>query len=337
QTRCRPRHEVALPHCLGGTAHMTLEGFEIENWCCIRKIVVPHLPPTGVIVLHGPNRQGKSSIVQALRACLMDYASSSNSTAVTACFPRGRGEKPIVSVTFRANGSLYRITKHYGSSKSELASKTPSGTWKVETTTAREAHDRTCGYAGGNDSTKGLHQLLWLTQAEFHLPHAKKFDHTIQANLRNLLGVLQTPLDDTFIERVKKRWNTWFSGQRKAGKQHQVKDSCKLADNLKTLATNQRELQESEDKFKEVEGLLRQTAELDARRRDLEGQLADRSRDLVGLKEEHDRAQARISARQLAESAYATAEKACQAALAEQQQRAEVARRWSDDETAIGP
>ena len=56
---------------------MIIEGFEIENWTCIKKLTVTGLPATGVIVLHGPNRRGKSSLVQALRACLMDYSSTS--------------------------------------------------------------------------------------------------------------------------------------------------------------------------------------------------------------------------------------------------------------------
>ena len=70
---------------------MILEGFEIENWSCIKKVSVSGLPPTGVIVIHGPNRRGKSSIVQALRACLMDY--SSTTTALKSCYPRGSGDR----------------------------------------------------------------------------------------------------------------------------------------------------------------------------------------------------------------------------------------------------
>ena len=68
--------------------------------------------------------------------------------------------------------------------------------------TSSEAHSRVCQLAGGDDSSKGLHQLLWLTQAEFRLPDAKKFDSSVQAQLRGLLGVLQTRLDDAFIGRV---------------------------------------------------------------------------------------------------------------------------------------
>lgn len=46
---------------------MIIEGFEVENWTCIKKLAVSGLPSTGVIVLHGPNRRGKSSLVKALR------------------------------------------------------------------------------------------------------------------------------------------------------------------------------------------------------------------------------------------------------------------------------
>jgi len=106
---------------------MIIEGFEIENWTCIKKLTVSGLPPTGVIVLHGPNRRGKSSLVQALRACLMDYSSTSNSNALKSSYPRGSGEKPTVTVTFTAGGMAYRIKKCFGSNKSELASRTSTG------------------------------------------------------------------------------------------------------------------------------------------------------------------------------------------------------------------
>lgn len=314
---------------------MILEGFEIENWSCIRKVTVSGLPPTGVIVLHGPNRRGKSSIVQALRACLMDY--SSTTTALKSCYPRGTAEKPVVTVTFRSNGTSYRIKKHFGSNKSELASKTSAGAWKVESITAAEAHDRTCVFAGGTDSAKGLHQVLWLTQAEFRLPDPRKFDANVQAQLRGVLGVLQTPLDDRFIERVKKRWSVWFSGQRKAGKQHEIKDGCKLAENLAKLEAGQKELQESESKFSEVESLLRQSSNLEQEKLDLERQFGLQSRELSERQEEHLRSQTRIMARQQAVTDHASAVKERDAALEEQRLRAEAARRAIEDDNAIAP
>jgi DNA repair exonuclease SbcCD ATPase subunit len=314
---------------------MIIEGFEIENWTCIKRLAVSDLPPTGVIVFHGPNRTGKSNLVRALRACLMDYSSSS--TALKSCYPRGSGEKPIVSVTFTAGGTTYRIKKCFGSSKSELSSRTSTGDWKVETTSAAESHSQTCGYVGGDDSSKGLRQLLWLTQAEFRLPDPKKFDAGLQAQLRGILGVLQTPLDDRFIERVKKRWNGWYSGHRKVGKQHDIKDSCTLAERLKKLKESQDELQESEGKFVEVEGLLRQTAELELLNQDLERQFGEQTKKLQDRQDELQRSQSRIGARRLAEEQNRSALNEQSAALDEQRQRSDAALRCDEDSEAIDP
>src|SRR6516164_8939376 len=118
---------------------MILEGFEIENWSCIKRVAVDSLPSTGIIVLHGPNGTGKSSIIEALRACLMDAKSTSK--ALGRGFPRNSAEKPRVSVTFRASGTTWRITKRFGSKESKLESRTPTGQWKLETADPSEAHE----------------------------------------------------------------------------------------------------------------------------------------------------------------------------------------------------
>jgi DNA repair exonuclease SbcCD ATPase subunit len=314
---------------------MILEGFEIENWSCIKKVSITGLPPTGVIVLHGPNRTGKSSIVQALRACLMDYPSTT--TALKSYYPRGSAEKPAVSVTFHGDGRTYRITKHFGSTKSTFAIKTPEGAWKIEPMSCAEIHQRACGFAGGDDSAKGLHQLLWLTQAEFQLPDPRRFDTTVQAQLRGILGVLQTPLDDRFIERVKKRWNKWHSGQRRPDKEPSIKEGCAYAGNLKELEAGQQELGKSEAKFKEVEGLIQQTEKLELTQLDLKRQLRDASCAVQALREEYQRSQWRISERQQAEKDHSRAKDEYAAALHECRQRSAAVGRWNTDKKAIEP
>ena len=314
---------------------MIIEGFEIENWTCIKKLSVSGLPPTGMIVLHGPNRTGKSSVVQALRACLMDYPSTS--TALKAFYPRGTGEKPTIAVTFTAGGTTYRITKCFGSSKSELASRTPTGAWRVEANTAPEAHARMCDHAGGDDSGRGLRQLLWLTQAEFRLPEPKKFDPDVQAQLRGILGVLQTALDDRFIERVKSRWNVWHGGQRKVGKRTQVKEGCRLALNLTRLSEAQRDLDASELEFGEMERLLQQTSDLEARKFDLDRQLDERKGELRRRHEERERSQARIAARRLAEERHSRAAQELQGAMEEVRQRSDAATRLAEAANAVVP
>ena len=314
---------------------MILEGFEIENWTCIKKLAVNNLPPTGVIVLHAPNRTGKSSMVQALRACLFDYSSSS--TALKRFYPRGRGEKPEVTVTFRVGGTSYRIRKSFGSNKSELQVQTFASAWKSETTSPAEAHNRTCLLAGGDDSSKGLNQLLWLTQAEFRLPDAKKFDAGVQAQLRGILGVLQTPLDDRFIERVKNRWNEWHSGARKADKAPPLKENCSLSQLARKLTEAQTELNEKEQKFKEVEMLLLETENLEVQAKDLRGQLVKQEQELQDRQAERECSQERIGARKLAEELLKAAESGRETAEGERRRRADAASRLADAERLVVP
>lgn len=316
---------------------MILEGFEIENWACIKRLCVSNLPPTGVVLLHGPNRIGKSSIVQALRACLMDYPSSSKAKDVTNRYPRGTGEKPTISVTFRSGGTTYTIKKCYGINKSELTSRTHDGSWKVETTDPGEAHRLACTYAGGDDSRKGLHQLLWLTQAEFRLPDRKTFDPDVQSQLRGVLGVLQTALDDRFIAQIKNRWSQWYAGQRKPGKERAMKDSCDLAKRLARLGEIQKELDQKEGEFAKVEELLKQVSEVEFQKIHLHEQLAECLRDLEKVKGEFELSQERIRARREAERDYDAAEKERHTALEQKKSRADAANRLVNDEKLIQP
>jgi DNA repair exonuclease SbcCD ATPase subunit len=267
----------------------------------------------------------------------MDYPSTSTSTALKSFYPRGRGEKPTVTVTFLSKGATYRIKKCFGTNKSELASQTSTGAWKVETTSASEVHSRICDLAEGDDSSKGLRQLLWLTQAEFRLPESRKFDTNIQSQLRSILGVLQTPLDDRFIERVKKRWNNWHSGQRKVGRTPQLKESCTLAVNCKRLSAAQEELTESDRKFNEVEALLRQSGDLESQRQDLQRQLEEQKGILSTRQQERECCQERIAAWKQANDYHARAATEQKEALNEQSQRCAAAQRLAGDEHALEP
>src|SRR6185503_11767675 len=138
-----------------------------------------------------------------------------------------------------------------------------------------------------------------------------------------ILGVLQTPLDDRFIEQVKKRWNTWHSGQRKTGKPPALKDACNLAENLGALAKAKQELAECESKFVEIETLLRQAADLEQSIQELNRQLDRQNDELQKCRQEHKECQSRLLSRQQAENDFATAELERTAALDEQRWRAE--------------
>ncbi len=270
---------------------MILEGFEIEHWSCIRRVAVDGLSPTGVIVLHGPNGTGKSSIIEALRACLMDNKSTSK--ALGRAFHKNSAEKPRVSVTFRADGASWRITKQFNSKESKLESRTESGSWKQVTADPSESHERVRQLTGGCESRLGLHQLLWLTQAEFHLP-GKGFDADVQSRLRSVLGVLQTPLDDRFLARLKEQWSQWFSARSKPGEAPRPKKDCSLDKALTLLQQAKTELAEVETRYQEFEALVRRSGELEVELRELRRQRQEKTTARESLQGEYDRSLKRL-------------------------------------------
>jgi len=311
---------------------MIIEGFEIENWSCIERVAVEGLPPAGVVVLHGPNGTGKSSTIEALRACLMDKKSTSR--ALERGFPKNSAERPRVSVTFRAGGTSWRITKQFNSKDSRLESRTPGGQWKLETADPSESHDRARQLAGGSESHLGLHQLLWLTQAEFRLPDPKKLDADVQSRLRAVLGVLQTPLDDRFLGRVKEEWSRWFSARNKPGERPKLKPGCPLERDLNLLERYEGELAGVEAEYREFEKMIERSGKLEVSARDLNRQLVEKSILRDRLQQEYAESRARLEAHRYAAEKVGRAESALGEPRAMKQRRADAERCIRDEEAA---
>lgn len=310
---------------------MILEGFVIDNWSCIKHLSVEALPTSGVIVLHGPNGTGKSSIVEALRACLMDYKSTSK--AIDRAFSKRCPDKPRVSVTFRAKGVSWRITKQFNSKESRLESKSPLGQWKLETSDPTEAHDRTRELTGGCDSNLGLYQLLWLTQAEFRLPKPRDFDADVQSRLRAVLGVLQTNLDDLFIGRVKEQWSRWFSARTRPGEKGKRKRDCQLEKDLERLTALRAELAKAEQEFQAFERLMVRSRELEIEAFDLRRQQQEKAHDRDALQEEYERSLARIEDHRRAAKQLEAAEEALKQSKQHRQTREAVERFIADTQS----
>ena len=271
---------------------MILEGFEIENWSCIKRACVQDLLGSRVVVIHGPNGTGKTSIIEALRACLTDIKASSK--ALGRGFPKNSSDKPRVTVQFRARGQSWRVTKRFGTRQSTLECQMAEGGWRLETDDVKETHERTRELAGGSKSTLGLHQLLWLTQAEYQLPDPAKFDPGVQSKLRAVLGVLQTPLDDRFQRTARETWSTWFNARQKRGEKPKLKKGCMLEEKLIQLQTCRSELAEQEEKYQATEQKLLKCRGLEIRGKDLERQHAARREIRDGLQREYNDSRARV-------------------------------------------
>src|SRR5438067_7648984 len=119
---------------------MILRGVELENWACIGKLSLSDLP-TGVVVLHGPNRTGKSSLLRALRAGLYDFDHDTGHRDLKRNQSWYAESPPRVVVDFEIGGSVYRMSKVFsrradGNARLE---KKIDGSWKVVEDSPREA------------------------------------------------------------------------------------------------------------------------------------------------------------------------------------------------------
>ncbi len=89
---------------------MIIRGIHVEHWCCIAQLDLDDLPP-GIVVLHGPNRTGKSSLVKALRGCLFDFDHDTTRSQFKSSVPWNSSATPKLAVEFETAGRLYRIVK----------------------------------------------------------------------------------------------------------------------------------------------------------------------------------------------------------------------------------
>jgi hypothetical protein len=193
---------------------MILRGIEVERWRCIRKLRLSDLP-LGIVVLHGPNRTGKSSLVRAIRACLYDFDPGSTSQELRKNHSWNSSEPPRVTVEFESGGQNYRITKVFSPRSDGMARlETKAGdAWKSIENAPREA-SRRCRELLGADQQKsdsGLNQLLWLEQGAIALPERDRLDATLEQRLMDVLGVLVTGRDLAFKRALDARWGRWFT------------------------------------------------------------------------------------------------------------------------------
>src|SRR6266851_10530591 len=89
---------------------MIIRGIHIEHWSCIRRLDLDDLG-SGIVVLHGPNKTGKSSLVRAIRCCLFDLDHDQSGSKLKKNIPWNGLGPPKVTVEFQTGGVEYRLTK----------------------------------------------------------------------------------------------------------------------------------------------------------------------------------------------------------------------------------
>jgi energy-coupling factor transporter ATP-binding protein EcfA2 len=225
-----------------------LRGIHVAHWCCIARLDLDDLPG-GNVVLYGPNRTGKSSLVKALRGCLFDFDHDTTKAELKNCLPWNGAGPPTVAVEFETAGELYRITKVFSKRVDGLArlERKAGDQWRVLEDSPREASRKTRELLGAEKSQLGLNQLLWLDQGVVELPEAKDLDTSLEKRLVAVLGVMVTGRDLGFKQALDKRYDRWF------GVRGDFKPTSSVTGWNKQKEERQKKLAEQQTKFHEVE------------------------------------------------------------------------------------
>ena len=219
---------------------MRLRAMEVRNWGCIGALSLGELGD-GIIVLHGPNRTGKSSLVQAIRSCLFDHFHDSQDKALLAAVPWRTKAAPHVEIEFEQAGQRYRISKTFAKSKEGQASlqqRQGSG-WSV-LARGKDAAKQVRTLLGVDSSEAGIFQMLWLGQRDFTLPTPRDIDPGLSKALEAVLGTLITGRDIDFKARLDKACERWFTRTMQERKGSPV---VELAAKLTSARTEQAEIE----------------------------------------------------------------------------------------------
>src|SRR4029077_20645299 len=129
-----------------------------------------------------------------------------------------------------------------------------------------------------------------------------------QSRLRAVLGVLQTPLDDRFLARVKEEWSRWFGARSKPGVRPKLKKDCPLDKALAFLEQRKADLSRIELEYENFEKMMKRSADLEVQSRKWRRELGEKTRIRDLLQEEYEHSLVRLDAHRLATELLASLE-----------------------------
>jgi DNA repair exonuclease SbcCD ATPase subunit len=257
---------------------MRLRAIEIRNWACIESLSLTDLRD-GIIVLHGPNRTGKSSLVQALRSGLFDHYHDSQESTLLAAIPWKTKAAPHVAIEFEHSGQRYRISKTFAKTKEGQSTLEQHGS-ASPTVLARgkDATKRVRELVDAESSVGGIFQMLWLGQQDFALPKPKEMDSSLEKALESVLGTLITGRDIDFKERLDKACERWFTV--KTMKDRKDSPVTKVTSEVETARIHKAEIDRH---WTDAESALKQYKEALARQPELKRNLEEAEAELESM------------------------------------------------------
>ena len=119
---------------------MRIHSLVINNVRAVEHLELTDLPDTGVILIHGDNEAGKSTILDALDAVLT-IKHDSSAAKIRALYPIGRDEQPDITLGATIGPYTFTVHKRFGKGakgKAELIITAPHR----EELAGEQAHDR---------------------------------------------------------------------------------------------------------------------------------------------------------------------------------------------------
>lgn len=239
---------------------MILHALSIRNWRNIGELDLQGLDHP-IVVLYGPNRTGKSSLVAALRSCLLDYDHDSTRPAVRDSIPWQSKLTPEVTVEFQLAGGRYRLMKRFSNRKDggAILERQSGSSWQVlerDKEAGREARK----LLESENSKDGLNQLLWLGQGETVLPLEDKLNLSLRKRFEEVLGSLLTGRDWDFYSALTRECGVFFT------EKMAVKKSSPVGEAAERLSRAQGHCDELRRRFQQSE---RQRDDFDQATRDI--------------------------------------------------------------------
>lgn len=280
---------------------MRIRALRIENWKNIRRLDLPELSEQ-FNVLTAPNQTGKSSIVQAIRACLFDIDHDSSSAEIRAAVPFGTSAIPEVAVEFETGDDAFRVTKRFSPRKdgSALLERFTGSGWKEEVSESKEAGRRVRKLLNAANSSANWYRLLWLDQGTTTLD-----PNTIDADLRtsiiNVLGGMVTGRDRAIEKALQEKAKEFLTPSGRISSKARLAqiEKEKLPQAEAHLAQLRAERNRLEGAMAQIEGLRKRIAALETAIAEAETQsaeLAARQNQLAPQQEKRDAVQAQLKA-----------------------------------------
>ncbi len=262
---------------------MRIHSLVIDNVRAVEHLELTDLPDTGVILIHGDNEAGKSTILDALDAVLT-IKHDSTAQKIRVLYPKGRDEQPEVTLGATIGPYTFTVHKRFGKGakgKAELIITAP----RREELTGEHAHNR-LGEILAEHVDQELFDALFLRQGAFtetiSAAGIPSFTRALESSGTDGAATgtpADAALDDSgLMQRVEAEFSRYFTGK---GNDKQV-----LTNADKDVAEAEAAVREAEVQLESYERDVDEFAQCEATMAEIEAELPAAEEELAQREEE---------------------------------------------------